>query len=68
MKLCHCGKPLHYPYPETREMMEQLIAEAGEYVDVTVPGKGTWKVQRHYVAMHGLKAAEIEQLGFEKVK
>lgn len=68
-QLCHCGKPLHYSTPEQQAAVERMIEEAGgdPYISVTVPDKGTYRVQRHYIALHGLKAAEIDELGFEKV-
>jgi hypothetical protein len=65
--LCHCGKPLHYNDPDVREMVEALIAGYGPDILVTVEGR-SWLVQRHYIALHGLNAWEIEKLGFPEVK
>jgi|HubBroStandDraft_5_1064220.scaffolds.fasta_scaffold345534_2 hypothetical protein len=68
--LCACGRPLHYESDELNEMMEALISVVGETVKVTTP-RGTWIVPRHYIALHGIKAVELEQLanhyGWEKV-
>lgn len=66
-QLCHCGRPLHYSRPELRAAVERMIALAGdEYVTVRV-GTRSWRVQRHYIGLHGLKAAEIATLGFEEM-
>ena len=62
---CHCGRPLHYSTPAVRERVEHLIWLHGPFVDVTVEGR-TWRVQRHYLALHGLKARELPELGFEE--
>lgn len=66
-ELCHCGKPLHYSDPATRAAVERNIARAGDpFIDVTVEGH-TWRVQRHYIALHGIKGWELPSLGFEEV-
>lgn len=65
---CACGQPLHYPDPAIREKVEQIVENLGPFVHVTTP-EGTWRVQRHYIALHGLKAEELPSLGlFKKVK
>ena len=66
MEYCHCGQPLHYTDPEVERNVRRLIAELGEMLVVEVAGR-RWKVSRHYVALHGLKASEIARLGFEEV-
>ncbi len=66
--MCHCGKPIHYTDLENRVRVKRLIHYHGEFVSITIEGKGTFKVQRHYIALHGIKADEIDQLGFEKVE
>lgn len=63
---CHCGLPLHYTDPDLQESIQNIIAEQGEFMPVMVKGR-TWKVQRHYIALHGIIAAEIEHLGFEEI-
>lgn len=65
---CHCGRPLHYRVPEYRQFVEELIKLAGgdPFVTVCVAGRA-WRVQRHYIALHGLKAQEIPHLGFKEV-
>jgi hypothetical protein len=71
--LCHCGLPLHYRDPEHRRAIEEMIALAGgdPYIDVvvhTASGRRTWRVQRHYIALHGITAAELPTLGFEEIQ
>lgn len=65
--MCHCGNPLHYSNPATQAAVEKLVRDLGEFQQVTIPGQGTWLVQRHYIALHGIKAAELADLGFQKV-
>ena len=69
-KLCHCGKPLHYTDPEIQRAVEKLIEQLGETVKVTLMDDGrerTWRVPRHYIALHGLKGREVAGLGFEEI-
>ena len=65
--LCHCGKPLHYSNKETERTMKMFASDLGEFIKVTIPGKGTWNVQRHYIALHGIKGANLGELGFTKL-
>jgi hypothetical protein len=65
--LCHCGEPLHYRYESTRRLVERFIAAIGQYVNVTVNGR-TFRVQRHYIALHGINAADLPSLGFEEIE
>lgn len=67
MTLCHCGRPLHYTDPDVRRICEEIVREKGEFLLVDTPG-GRWRVQRHYIALHGLRAAELPKLGFERVE
>lgn len=60
---CHCGKPLHYNDPLARAGVDKLVADLGECVDVHCAGK-TYIVPRHYIALHGLKAIDLPNLGF----
>jgi len=65
--LCACGQPLHYSDPALRKVVERLIRQAGgnPLIVVTVtsqrPGVKTrhFLVQRHYIALHGLKTQEL---------
>ena len=65
-ELCHCGKPLHYPSVLVERTVKKMIQAVGEYVPITVEGR-TWKVQRHYIALHGIKAEELPGLGFQEI-
>lgn len=64
---CPCGKGLHYTNATTAEMVKEMVCAFGPLLLVKVPGLGTWLVPRHYIALHGLKAADLPNLGFEKV-
>lgn len=61
---CPCGET----HPKDARV-EALARRKGETISVVTP-VGTWKVPRHYISAHGLKAAELpelgERLGFEK--
>jgi hypothetical protein len=50
--LCHCGQDLHYTDPEVRTQVEAIVERFGPYIDVTVAGGKTYRVQRHYIALH----------------
>jgi hypothetical protein len=63
---CHCGLPLHYTHPETQRFVEAMVAELGPCVIVTVAGR-SWLVPRHYLALHGLRAADVPHLGFKEI-
>ena len=57
---CACGRPLHYSSSDIEAAVKSLIAHSGQYVKVTRLEDGrAWMVQRHYIALHGLKAADL---------
>lgn len=65
-ELCHCGQPLHYTDKEIEATMNKMVAEKGRYIAVTSHiDMRTYKVDRHYIALHGLKGAEVPTSGFE---
>lgn len=68
--ICPCGEPLHYSDKRTERQINRLIRLMGELVMIVTPW-GAWKVPRHYLALHGVKASELgalaEKYGFEKV-
>lgn len=70
-ELCPCGLPLHYENARSRQAVERLVEEHGELQTVSVEGKGSWRIPRHYIALHGLAAPAIEEVaarcGFERV-
>jgi hypothetical protein len=68
--MCHCGRPLHYNSQGVQAFVEKQIAKLGETVPVTAPDANgvyrSWLVPRHFIALHGIKAAEVYRLGFEE--
>jgi len=66
---CHCGRPLHYATPELRAQVERMIAIVGDpYVTVTHLETGRkFRVQRHFIALHGLTGWQLLTSGFEEV-
>lgn len=63
---CPCGRPLHYGDPAIRRLVDGFVAALGPTLRVTVGGQ-TWLVARHYIALHGLRGAEVASLGFPEV-
>jgi len=63
---CACGRPLHYSNPTAQALVQHLIDRRGPDVVVRTP-QGAWLVQRHYIALHGLKGADLSALGFPRV-
>lgn len=70
MSRCPCGRPLHYRDRQIALTVARFVEELGPTVPVTV-GSRTWLVPRHFIALHGFKAAEAEQVarryGFAEV-
>ena len=64
--MCHCGRPLHYRSAVAKAYVEEQIALHGADLRVVI-GPRAWMVPRHYLACHGLKAAEVPKLGFTEV-
>ena len=68
-ELCPCGKPLHYTDANIRAYVDGMISTKGPTIDVTTPS-GSYRVPRHYIALHGIKAAELpwlaQKYGFER--
>jgi hypothetical protein len=58
---CACGRPLHYTNQFIRRIIEGLIDCFGAETTVEGP-KGTYSVQRHYIALHGISESELESL------
>jgi hypothetical protein len=65
-KMCACGKPLHYTDSVLQDLVQHLIDEHGENIRVAVKDRA-WLVPRHFIALHGIKARELEKLGFPEV-
>jgi hypothetical protein len=64
-EMCHCGRPLHYSNPQTERVVREMVELHGEFLIVETSA-GRWSVPRHYIALHGLKAAEVPALGFAR--
>lgn len=66
---CGCGKPLHYREDAIRDFVLGCIEDLGPMSNVTVSGLGSFKIPRHYIALHGpTRGSEwpalIEQYGW----
>ena len=60
---CACGRPLHYTNPDTERAVRRLVLLRGPLVVVKVAGtQHGYRVPRHYIALHGLDAAELDAL------
>lgn len=69
---CVCGLPLHYRSSFARAAIDALVLHAGPDMPVTDLSTGrTWRVPRHYIALHGLAAPELpmiaDRYGFPEV-
>lgn len=60
--MCACGQSLHYSDPVMRQMVAELVDALGPDVTVEVPGVGSFRVPRHYIALHGVKAVDLPAL------
>ena len=58
---CGCGEPLHYSDSHLQEIVQHFVDELGEFVEVRVNGRA-WRIPRHFLALHGLKAARIAEI------
>lgn len=67
---CSCGRPLHYSDRYFEGLIKELIALRGPTIEVRWQ-KRIWRVPRHYIALHGLYAADLpslaEKYGFEEI-
>lgn len=59
---CACGEPLHYRDRKVEEAVRELVEKLGLLIQVTVQGQGVFRASRHYIALHGLKATEVNEL------
>lgn len=65
---CACGRELHYTDKANQLMVQKLVDQLGENVKVIYTGNGkTYLVQRHFIALHGLKGADLPKLGFKEI-
>ena len=63
---CACGKPLHYVNKDVEKIVRRYAEKLGEMVEVTAPS-GTFLVQRHYIALHGVEAKDLNRLAIDGV-
>lgn len=63
---CACGLPLHYTSQESENIVNILCIKKGRFINVQVIGKGSWWIDKHYIALHGLKSKYLPGLGFER--
>ena len=66
---CRLAVPLDYATRDEKQAAAacKLIDQLGEFTTITI-GTRTWKVSRHCIALHGVKAEEIETYGFEELR
>ena len=64
---CWCGQPLHYDDKEFEKQVSEVVERFGEYITVE-HGEKKYLVQRHYIALHGIKGKDISKLGFREVQ
>lgn len=60
---CYCGKPLHYSDPAIKAKVDKIIEDLGTHIDVVCMNKN-YRVPRHFIALHGLNACDLDSLGF----
>jgi hypothetical protein len=60
-ELCPCGRVLHYADGKAEAYVKRMVSEHGPAVQITTPS-GSWKVPRHYLALHGISAARLPEL------
>lgn len=66
-KFCHCGQPLHYSDKNIEAQINELCEKLGDFMKVTDVQSGkTFMVQRHYIALHGIKGKDVASLGFQE--
>jgi hypothetical protein len=61
---CPCGEALHYTSLAHQFAVERLVAVHGPDVTITTP-EGSWRVPRHYIALHGVKAVDLPALAVQ---
>ena len=67
---CHCGKPLHYTSKAVEDVVNEIIKAKGtRFVDIEQIETGKiYKVDIHYIALHGVKGNLLDTYGFEEIK
>lgn len=65
---CHCGRPLHYKDPKIKEYMMKMVERGGRMIVIKLMDGKSYRVDRHYIALHGVSGMELDSLGFEEIK
>lgn len=66
---CPCGKPLHYNDKNVENNVNKMVKEKGRFIAVTnTENMKTYKVDRHYIALHGLMGKDLDKYGFEEIE
>lgn len=68
--MCHCGEPLHYTNKAVEDQVKQIIHTKGSrFVEITHLETGRkFKVDVHYIALHGVQGHLLDTYGFEEIK
>lgn len=61
---CACGKKLHYDGEVSKEYYTKLFECVGQFVEVEDSKGRKFKIQRHYIALHGIDDNTLYRLGF----
>jgi hypothetical protein len=61
-EMCPCGKPLHYTDEAEKAFVDSMVDSLGLEVEIEVRGVGVFSVNRHYIALHGFKGEDLEEL------
>lgn len=68
---CGCGEPLHYTDPIIERGMQAQVQRMGYNIVVSNDAGHAYLVPRHYIALHGIKEAELDEIatryGFQSV-
>jgi hypothetical protein len=64
---CQCGRPLHYSSASKREQVERIVSATDRPFQTIKIGEKAYRVQKHFVALHGFNARMAEDYGFEQV-
>lgn len=65
---CACGEKLHYTDPEKAKRVQELVDQLGEFIEVVDSKHRRFRVQRHYIALHGIKEVDLAELSFIELK
>ncbi len=64
---CACGEKLHYTDPEKEKRCKELFDQLGDFIEVIDSKNRRFRVQRHYIALHGIKEVDLAELGFTQL-